>query len=101
MVADRQGGGHQGGMNKQVSIPRRRDVMKSLIGIVALAAALAGITTAGAQVYPSRQITMIVPFPPGGSTDVAARIMAERMRPELGQAVIIENIGGAGGSIAV
>ena len=42
-----------------------------------------------------------MPFPPGGSTDVAARIMAERMRPLLGQPVIIENVGGAGGSIAV
>jgi tripartite-type tricarboxylate transporter receptor subunit TctC len=54
-----------------------------------------------AQTYPSRQITLVVPFPPGGSTDVAARIMAERMRAPLGQPVIIENIGGAGGSIAV
>ena len=42
-----------------------------------------------------------MPFPPGGSTDVAARIMAEKMRPILGQSVIIENVGGAGGSIAV
>ena len=62
---------------------------------------LAGIAAAQAQSYPSRQITLVVPFPPGGSTDVAARIMAERMRPLLGQSVIIENIGGAGGSIAV
>ena len=69
---------------------------------VALAlAALAGIACAQAQTYPSRQITLIVPFPPGGSTDVAARIMAERMRAPLGQPVIIENVGGAGGSIAV
>src|SRR6478736_3003929 len=62
---------------------------------------LAGIACAQAQTYPSRQITLVVPFPPGGSTDVAARIMAEKMRPILGQAVIIENVGGAGGSIAV
>ena len=75
--------------------------MKRLICVVALAAALAGITNAGAQVFPSRPITLIVPFPPGGSTDVAARILAERMRPLLGQPVIIENVGGAGGSIAV
>jgi tripartite-type tricarboxylate transporter receptor subunit TctC len=54
-----------------------------------------------AQTYPSRQITIVVPFPPGGSTDVAGRIMAEKMRPLLGQPVIIENVGGAGGSIAV
>src|SRR5947209_3242239 len=75
--------------------------MKKLICVVALAAALAGITNAVAQVYPSRQITLIVPFPPGGSTDVTARIVAERMRPLLGQPVIVENVGGAGGSIAV
>jgi tripartite-type tricarboxylate transporter receptor subunit TctC len=54
-----------------------------------------------AQTYPTRSITLVVPFPPGGSTDVAARIMAERMRPLLNQPVIIENIGGAGGSIGV
>ena len=69
---------------------------------VAIALALlAGIAGAQAQPYPSRQITLIVPFPPGGSTDVAARIMAEYMRPLLGQSVIIENVGGAGGSIGV
>src|SRR5262245_16654449 len=54
-----------------------------------------------AQPFPSRPITLIVPFPPGGSTDVIARIMAERMKTALGQSVIIENAGGAGGSIAV
>src|SRR5205085_12348314 len=53
------------------------------------------------QSYPTRQITLIVPFPPGGSTDTAARIMAERMRPILGQPIVIENVGGAGGSIGV
>jgi tripartite-type tricarboxylate transporter receptor subunit TctC len=56
---------------------------------------------AQAQTYPSRSITLVVPFPPGGSTDAAARIMAERMRVSLGQPIIIENVGGAGGSIAV
>src|SRR5450631_3682403 len=62
---------------------------------------LAGVGNASAQNYPSRPITLVVPFPPGGSTDVAARILAERMRPILGQSIIIENQGGAGGSIAV
>src|SRR6187397_1280719 len=74
--------------------------MRKMIFAVALAA-LAGLSNAQAQSFPSRQITLVVPFPPGGSTDVAARIMAEKMRPILGQAVIIENVGGAGGSIAV
>ncbi len=68
----------------------------------AVAAALALFAFAAhAQTFPSRPITLIVPFPPGGSTDTAARIMAERMRPILGQPVVIENVGGAGGSIGV
>src|SRR5438445_5876710 len=60
---------------------------------------LAGVASAQAQTYPSRPITLVVPFPPGGSTDTAARIMAERMRVSLGQPIVIENVGGAGGSI--
>jgi tripartite-type tricarboxylate transporter receptor subunit TctC len=64
-------------------------------------AILAGIIGARAQNFPTRPITLVVPFPPGGSTDAAARILAERMRAPLGQAVVIENIGGAGGSIGV
>jgi tripartite-type tricarboxylate transporter receptor subunit TctC len=74
--------------------------MKKLIVAIALTV-FAGIAGVQAQTYPSRQITLVVPFPPGGSTDTVARIMAERMRPLLGQPVIIENVGGAGGSIAV
>jgi len=62
---------------------------------------VAGIAAAQAQSYPTRPITLVVPFPPGGSTDAIARIMAERMKQSLGQPVIIENVGGAGGSIAV
>src|SRR5262249_34353201 len=72
--------------------------MKKLVAALALAA----LATAGyAQNYPSRPISLIVPFPPGGSTDVAARILAEKIRPLLGQPIIIENVGGAGGSIGV
>jgi tripartite-type tricarboxylate transporter receptor subunit TctC len=62
---------------------------------------LSGLTVAEAQTFPSRPLTLIVPFPPGGSTDTAARIMGERMRATLGQSVVIENVGGAGGSIGV
>jgi tripartite-type tricarboxylate transporter receptor subunit TctC len=70
--------------------------------LVALALAMvAGIAGAQAQTYPSRPITLVVPFPPGGSTDAAARIMAERMRAPIGQPIVIENVGGAGGSIGV
>ena len=56
---------------------------------------------AGAQVYPTRPITMIVPFPAGGAADVIARIMVARMRGPLGQPIVIENIGGADGNIGV
>jgi len=71
------------------------------IALAAGASIAAFASTTHAQNYPTRPITLVVPFPPGGSTDVVARIMAERMRPLLGQPVIIENTGGAGGSIAV
>jgi tripartite-type tricarboxylate transporter receptor subunit TctC len=71
-----------------------------IFALLALAV-LAGIGGAQAQTYPSRPITLVVPFPPGGSTDSAARIMAERMRGPLGQSIVIENVGGAGGSIGV
>ena len=54
---------------------------------------------AWAQAYSTRPITMIVPFAPGGLTDVIGRILAEGMRTSLGQPVIIENVGGANGSI--
>jgi tripartite-type tricarboxylate transporter receptor subunit TctC len=59
------------------------------------------VAAARADNFPSRPITLIVPFPPGGSTDVAARIMADKMGAALGQPVIVENVGGAGGSIGV
>ena len=71
--------------------------MKELIAAITLALCAA---TANAQ-WPTRAITLIVPFPPGGSTDTVARLMADRMRPFLGQPVVIENAGGAGGSIGV
>jgi tripartite-type tricarboxylate transporter receptor subunit TctC len=62
---------------------------------------IASLSAAHADNFPSRPITLIVPFPPGGSTDVAARIMADKMGAALGQPVIVENVGGAGGSIGV
>jgi tripartite-type tricarboxylate transporter receptor subunit TctC len=68
---------------------------------VACIVVLAGVAAAAAQTYPSRPITLIVPFPPGGSTDVIARITAERMRATLGQPIVIENVGAAQGSVGV
>jgi hypothetical protein len=79
------------------SLERKFAIQKADFLIAPLA--LAGI--ARAQTWPSRQITLIVPFAPGGSTDVVARIMAERTRPLPDRPVIIENVDGAGGSIGV
>ena len=62
---------------------------------------LGWIGIAAAQGYPTRPITMIVPFPAGGATDTVARYLAEQMRGILGQSVIIENVAGAAGSIGV
>ena len=67
----------------------------------ALVVALLSVTTVYAQNYPSRPITMIVPFAAGGTSDVIARTVAEQMTVALGQPVVIENVGGAGGSIAL
>ncbi len=74
--------------------------MKRFLAAIVLLV-IAGLATAHAQTFPSRTVTIVVPFPPGGSTDSVARIMAERMQPLLGQPVIIENVGGAGGSTGV
>jgi len=64
-----------------------------------LVLALTGVAGAQAQTYPSRPITVIVPFPAGGPTDTVARIMADKMKDTLGQSVIVENVTGAGSTI--
>jgi tripartite-type tricarboxylate transporter receptor subunit TctC len=74
-------------------------MMRKLVAALLVAACAAA--AAQAQTFPSRPLTLVVPFPPGGSTDAAARIMGERMREVLGQPIVIENVGGAGGSIGV
>jgi tripartite-type tricarboxylate transporter receptor subunit TctC len=80
-----------------VRLPRR--------GFLQLAAATAALPlvsrTAGAQAYPSRPVTIVVPYPAGGPADAIGRIMADGMRASLGQPVIIENVGGASGSLGV
>ena len=66
---------------------------------VIVAAWFASIAGAAAQTFPSRPVTVVVPYPAGGVTDTLARLLAERMKAALGQPIIIENVGGAGGSV--
>jgi tripartite-type tricarboxylate transporter receptor subunit TctC len=80
-----------------VKLPRRQ-ILHLAIGAAALPAVS---RIARAQTYPTRPITMIMAFPAGGPADVVGRVVAERMRKSLGQAIIIENISGANGSIGV
>jgi tripartite-type tricarboxylate transporter receptor subunit TctC len=80
-----------------MKLPRRQ-----FLHVAASAAALPVVSQiARAQTYPSRPITMIVPYPAGGPTDTIARLLGERMRASLGQPVVIENVAGAGGNIGV
>jgi tripartite-type tricarboxylate transporter receptor subunit TctC len=65
-----------------------------------LAACLLASGAASAQTYPNRPITMLIPFPPGGATDAIARIIQDSMQKSLGQTIVAENVGGAGGMIA-
>jgi tripartite-type tricarboxylate transporter receptor subunit TctC len=77
-----------------VKILRRR-----FLHLAAGAAAFPAISSiATAQAYPSRPITMIVPFAAGGPMDARGRVLAERMRKSLGQSIIIENVSGADGT---
>src|SRR5215212_1269646 len=74
--------------------------MKKMMTVVALVALAASSMSAAAQNYPSRPITLIIPFTPGGPVDTIARVVTEHMRGTLGQPFVIENVSGAGGSIA-
>jgi tripartite-type tricarboxylate transporter receptor subunit TctC len=76
--------------------------MRRLLTVmVAILGGLAWAGMAAAQNYPTRAMTMIVPFPAGGATDTLARFLAEKMRAVFGQPVIIENVAGAAGSLGV
>jgi tripartite-type tricarboxylate transporter receptor subunit TctC len=81
------------------SSPFDEDGMGRLLLAVAFAASLGSIARAPAQDFPSRPITMIVPFPPGGAVDPVARIVAERMKVRLGQSIVVENVASGGNGI--
>lgn len=74
---------------------------RSVLGMATAAVCLGLAAPAGAQTYPSRPISMIVPLAPGGSTDLLGRIMAQAMGKILGQPMVVENVAGAAGTIGV
>jgi len=74
--------------------------MKCTLAAAILAAGLLATGSAAAQTYPERPITMLVAFPPGGADDAIARIIQDPLQKALGQPIVVENLGGAGGSIA-
>jgi tripartite-type tricarboxylate transporter receptor subunit TctC len=74
--------------------------MKPILPALAMVAATVGAPSVAAQDYPSRPITLVVPYAAGGGNDVMARAAADKMSRTLGQQIVIENRGGAGGSIA-
>ncbi|MER8544783.1 MULTISPECIES: tripartite tricarboxylate transporter substrate-binding protein [unclassified Mesorhizobium] len=72
---------------------------KFVAALAAVAAAMLYPPAAGAQTYPERTISIVVPFSAGGPTDTVTRLVAEAMSKDLGQQVIVENVGGAGGTL--
>src|SRR6266446_7755980 len=76
-------------------------ICRTLSAAAAAALTIAGSSVATAQDWPTRPITMVVPYGAGGPSDAIGRILAEGMRPSLGQPVIVENVPGASGTIGV
>ena len=68
------------------------------LAVAILAASILATGSAAAQTYPDRPVTMLVAFPPGGADDAIARIIQDPLQKALGQPIVIENVGGAGGS---
>jgi tripartite-type tricarboxylate transporter receptor subunit TctC len=75
----------------------QRGLQTSLAGLAAACLGVFGATLAQAQDYPTRPVTLVVPFPPGGGNDAMARIVGEKLGEALGQRIVVENKGGAGG----
>jgi tripartite-type tricarboxylate transporter receptor subunit TctC len=76
-------------------------IRRAVLGAIAATATFALATSAQAQAFPSKPVTMIVPFAAGGPTDIIARIVGEHMAKTLGQQVVVENVAGAGGTTGI
>lgn len=74
-------------------------VLRLIAGLVITAGTALALAQTGGDPYPSKPIRFILPFPPGGGTDILGRIIAERLTANLGQPVVLENRGGAGGNV--
>src|SRR6516162_1401289 len=72
---------------------RRRQFLTILGG----AALMSPVTASAADTFPNRPIRLIVPYPPGGGTDIVGRLLGEKLRASLGQPIVVDNRGGAGG----
>jgi tripartite-type tricarboxylate transporter receptor subunit TctC len=92
---------HRGRKRTISGVSGNFQIMRTMPILLALAATLAIAPVSLAQTYPSRPITIIVPFSAGGPTDAIARIIAEQMKRAWGQTVVIENVGGGGGTIGI
>jgi len=84
-------------MAENLLLRARRPIAETMTRLLALLALCC--SQAAAQVYPSKPVTLIIPFPPGGSTDIVGRIAADGMARELGQPFVVDNRGGAGGTL--
>ena len=76
-----------------------RTLRRTVLGLAAAVVALAPMGAAWAQAYPSKPITLVVPFPPGGPTDLVARVLGKKLSEQMGQSVVIDNKPGANGNI--
>src|SRR5437867_11973553 len=79
---------------------RRRNACRTVALILAGAAMATAVTTAVAQTWPARPIRVVVPYAPGGGTDVMMRALQEPLHKALGQPIVVDNKSGAGGAIA-
>src|SRR6266852_4996673 len=86
-------------MSTRIPRPSRARAVRGGFALLTAAVVSGLATVATAQNYPTRPITLIVPFPPGGSTTIVARIVTDRMADVIGQQFVVDNRGGAGGTL--